>query len=264
MPSNNTYISQRKHLPVKYSGNRTLTTASISMTIGGQPITLDIPLPTEKVSAETMLPLFQALTNFLVDMSVKATEKEGKQISCRKGCGACCSQLVPITKLEANYLKKVVRKMPDSRQSVIHTKFKEALKQLAEAKLLEKLKRPQNLNKDQRIQLGLDYFKLDIPCPFLEDQSCSIHSDRPMACREYLVTSPVKSCSEPHLGEIEGIKIPRKVSHAVTRLTKQKKGTSGASWSPLILILENQQKVAHKQKLQSGVDWLKEILSNLS
>jgi Fe-S-cluster containining protein len=36
-----------------------------------------------------------------------------------------------------------------------------------------------------------------MPCPFLEDESCSIHPDRPLVCREYLVTSPAELCAGP-------------------------------------------------------------------
>lgn len=260
----NMNISKRKkYIPITYSGNSPLTTANISMTIGNQPILLEIPLPTEKVTAETMLPLFQGLTNFLVEVSVEAAEKEGRQVSCKKGCGACCNQLVPITALEANYLKKMLSKLPSARQAAIQEKFEQATQSLATANILEKLSRPQSLNKEQRIKLGLDYFQLGIPCPFLEDESCSIHTHRPMACREYLVTSPVKHCSTPELGEIEGIKIPRKVSQAVTQLTKKKKAPKGRSWIPLILTIEYQHLAEGKPKLQTGVEWLQELFARL-
>lgn len=255
------------YLPATYDGNSNLVISTLDLTIGGQPVRLQIPLPTEKVTAETMLPLFQELTNFLVEMSVKSAEKEGKQISCQKGCGACCSQLVPITELEINHLKKVVNEMPAAQQTEIHRKFKQAIQQLAAANLLEKLRRPQHLNKDQRLKLGLDYFQLNVPCPFLESQSCSIHPHRPMACREYLVTSPVKHCSTPQLGAIEGIKIPRKISHAVTKLTKQQSKTQSKTqshWLPLILALEQPKKPVNKQKRQSGMDWLKDVLTKLT
>ena len=263
--SNIKNTSQRKKfLAVNYLGDYSKTIGSISLKVGGIRTELEIPLPTENVSAESMLPLFQELTNFLVEMSVKSAEKEGRTISCQKGCGACCSQLVPIKELEIGHLKRIVDDMPDLQKAIIHEKFNQATQQLAEANLLEKLRRPQNLNNDQRTQLALDYFKLNIPCPFLENQSCSIHPHRPMVCREYLVTSPVKHCSTPKKGKIIGVKIPRKVSFAVTRLTKQKKKSQKSSWFPLILIMESQQKSDNKQKLQSGGDWLKEILTKLS
>lgn len=39
------------------------------------------------------------------------------------------------------------------------------------------------------------YFGLDLPCPLLADGVCSIRDDRPLACREYLVTSDPAHCA---------------------------------------------------------------------
>ena len=50
---------------------------------------------------------------------------------------------------------------------------------------------------EERTELAYEYFKHGIACPFLEDESCSIHPDRPMACREYLVSSPAENCRAP-------------------------------------------------------------------
>lgn len=249
-----------KYLSVKYQDNHVLATSSLSLTIGGQPLTLEIPLPTEKVTAETMLPLFQEVTNLLVDISVKEAEKENRQISCQKGCGKCCSQLVPITKLEASYLKKVIDTMPESQRTVVLEKFKVATQQLSAANMLEKLKRLHNRNKEQRIQLGLEYFKLDIPCPFLEDNSCSIHLQRPMACREYLVTSPVKNCATPGQGLIDGVIIPSKVSNAVGKISPLgKKGQ--LPWMPLTLLSDYK---PVKQPEFTGLEWLQKLFRQLT
>jgi hypothetical protein len=43
--------------------------------------------------------------------------------------------------------------------------------------------------------MSLEYFRLGITCPFLEDGSCSIYEHRPLVCREYLVTSPAAHCA---------------------------------------------------------------------
>ncbi|MEZ5279133.1 MAG: hypothetical protein R2770_01565 [Acidimicrobiales bacterium] len=37
----------------------------------------------------------------------------------------------------------------------------------------------------------------DVACPLLDDGVCSIRPDRPLACREYLVTSDPKHCAPP-------------------------------------------------------------------
>jgi Fe-S-cluster containining protein len=40
------------------------------------------------------------------------------------------------------------------------------------------------------------YYALRIPCPYLEDELCSIYEARPAACRELLVTSPAELCQD--------------------------------------------------------------------
>jgi Fe-S-cluster containining protein len=74
-------------------------------------------------------------------------------------------------------------------------RFAQAQEQLTETGMLDALGKLTTLSKDEKRQIGFDYFGLRIPCPFLEEESCSIHASRPSACREYLVTSPAMHCA---------------------------------------------------------------------
>ena len=71
--------------------------------------------------------------------------------------------------------------------------------------LLELIEHPERLPAETQRRLGLEYFKPQIPCPFLEDESCSIYAERPFVCREYLVTSPAENCTTLNEGTIEGV-----------------------------------------------------------
>ena len=62
-----------------------------------------------------------------------------------------------------------------------------------------------SLLKDDIGPLITAYFRLGIACPFLESESCSIHRDRPLVCREYLVSSPSEHCADPVRGTIERV-----------------------------------------------------------
>ena len=125
---------------------------------------------------------------------VKTAEKSGKSISCKAGCGACCRQLVPITPTEAYNLRDLIESLPEPRRSDIRARFAEARRKLDEAGLLEKLLHPETVGDELRA-VGMEYFRLGIACPFLEAESCSIYPDRPIACREYLVTSPAEGAA---------------------------------------------------------------------
>jgi hypothetical protein len=58
----------------------------------------------------------------------------------------------------------------------------------------------------------------------LEDESCSIYADRPLVCREYLVTSPAANCWEPTSDAIEKVDIPG-LSYAFIATDARREGT---------------------------------------
>jgi Fe-S-cluster containining protein len=66
--------------------------------------------------------------------------------------------------------------------------------------------------RNQLRAVGRTYFGLNLPCPFLQNQSCSIHPQRPLSCREFLVVSNPKYCSEPDPEVVETVVLPKRVS----------------------------------------------------
>ena len=57
-------------------------------------------------------------------------------------------------------------------------------------------------------QTNRDYYTLRLPCPFLENEACSIYADRPAACRELLVTSPAELCQDIVRNPVRTIPVP--------------------------------------------------------
>jgi Fe-S-cluster containining protein len=212
-------------------------TASIQLKLDGEPLWLEISVPRGPTSVRNLLPVFEGLTNAVVDVAVRRAEGAGKTISCRAGCGACCRQLVPISGAEAHHLAQLVAALPELRQSQGRARFAKAGETLAKAGLLEQLHNPGPASGKELRPVGLAYFALGIPCPFLEDESCSIHLDRPLACREYLVTSPAEHCSRPTPKTVHCVPMPVKVSNAVRGLDKPGSNVA-AGWLPLTLALE--------------------------
>jgi Fe-S-cluster containining protein len=108
--------------------------------------------------------------------------------------------------------------------------------------------------------LGLDYFRLGIPCPFLENESCSIYADRPLACREFLVTSPAENCRNPGPDNIAKVPLPAMLSETLYRF-----GATGerqpAFWFPLVLALRYAAEHANEQEPKTqGVELFQRFL----
>ncbi len=96
---------------------------------------------------------------------------------------------------------------------------------------------PQVTDADQQGRLAREYFKVRAACPFLEEESCSIYPDRPLSCREYLVTSPAAWCRDPESGTIEKVPLDAKATQVLFRFDDGE-GKGALSWLPLVLTLE--------------------------
>jgi Fe-S-cluster containining protein len=184
-----------------------VVTADVELTVNGRRLAMRVSVPAGAVAPSELLPLYRGVAEHLTARAVDAARAAGHAVSCQKGCGACCRQLVPVSTLEARELVKLVERMPEPRRSVIRQRFADARRRLeAEAPhLLERLLRPHEQSRDEAVSLGDEYFRLRIACPFLENESCSIYEDRPVDCRQYLVVSPAKYCAEdrsPHVRAI--------------------------------------------------------------
>jgi|HubBroStandDraft_6_1064221.scaffolds.fasta_scaffold650413_2 Fe-S-cluster containining protein len=161
-----------------------------------------------------LLPILLSLTDAVVAMSESWAADNGKTISCRAGCAACCRQLVPVSELEALHLAHLVEAMPLDRRERVMQRFHRAREQAAPA--LRRFHAASGAAAAEEIGNAADpYFALGIPCPFLEQERCSIHPDRPTACREYLVTSPPEHCVGLDLAEVKRVPVPSTVSSAL-------------------------------------------------
>jgi Fe-S-cluster containining protein len=174
---------------------------------GGESIT--IPLPSGEVPAYQVLPALRALVDAMMRRVKDESLARGETITCKAGCGACCRQYVPVSDMEARALGALVERMPPERQARVRARFAEAETRLRDAGMWERQTQGGRILASEHMRLVVDYFFLGIPCPFLEDEACSIHPDRPLICREYLVVSPEDHCAKLARGKIKRLAAPQ-------------------------------------------------------
>ena len=204
-----------------------LATGRVVLVLDGQPVEIELAVPAGPASVQDVLPVLQGLASFLAERAAAKAEGQGRVISCRAGCGACCRQLVPITPSEARAVAQLVEAMPEPRRARVGQKFADALDVLAAAGLLERLNT--SIAGSDRVALAMDYMRLGVACPFLEDEACSIHPDRPLICREYLVTSPAANCAAPTPETVGRVPFDAVPSKALS--------DEDGGWTPLVLAL---------------------------
>lgn len=238
--------------------------ANIQITLYGKPVELNLFLPAKPVKPTRMLPVLQKITNKFVDTAIEAFVAENEEISCKAGCGACCRQPVPLAEVEVYQIAKLVEDLPEPRRTKIKKKFAEACRQLENIdwskRMDEALSSSLSTKADEVLKLALEYFAQNIACPFLEEESCSIHQNRPLSCREFLVTSPAENCQNPSPENIKHVEMKFKVSNVVRRLWKTK-NLPNNDFIPMIYALEWAKKNPEKFGKKRGDEWLREFLN---
>ncbi|MBI2854446.1 MAG: SEC-C domain-containing protein [Chloroflexi bacterium] len=176
-------------------------------------------------------------------ISVRQTEAAraaGEKITCHRGCSYCCSQFFAtfIEEVEA-----VVYYLYQNKKALISflsayksweakiNKHKPLVTDLTLASNATTSDRGSEDKRDHFMSLVKQYLELDIPCPFLNDNTCSIYDVRPWACASLAVCTQAEWCSarstekpKTFLGyDWEGFaNVPfyRKIEHITTTLPK--------------------------------------------
>ncbi len=236
--------------------------ATFNLKIIDDVLEMEASVPDSRTSAVDLVPVFQKLTNQIVAHSIELTERKGKTISCKAGCGACCKQPVPVTLLEVEHLNRVVRKMPEQRQRRVRETFAHHLKVVEDAGFSGPLQKLAELEPEQRHALAKDYFELGLECPFLENQSCSIYQDRPLECREFLVTSDPQHCASLDPEGIEHIDRQVWMASALRKLSIDSQNSDSGGWVLMIFALELAKSGRLRFKKRPGKEWLERFIQH--
>ncbi len=220
--------------------NEPIAEAVIPLIISGQQVNFNVRVPMRDMRAYETMPVFHALCDTVVSVALQSIVDAGETVSCGPGCGVCCRQVVPVSRGEAVYLRRCLATLPTERQEALRHRFTEACISFKSGGILEPLRSFDSMPDPKEQQdLGMRYFSLGVSCPFLENSSCSIYPWRPMACREYLVTSPASACASPSPSTIAMVPLPTKPSNVIYRFDDGA-GLGKTEWFPLTLLYDRE------------------------
>ena len=190
---------------------------------GMQAFNIDIPVEEDQLAfrlaaADTDAPLqdligpAQKLSNFIVADSIERLEKKGGSVSCKAGCGYCCRYLVPAVAPEAFVINDLIATIPAKEREVILQNTLAALEKIHAKQFTSA--QPD----DKSLQNLADWYKeLEINCPFLKDNSCSIYDDRPLVCRELSTISDASTCRKDTEQTPEPLELPVSIAEVLIR-----------------------------------------------
>ena len=166
----------------------------------GPPLSIRLETQDSPVTVQEALPLLFTIADSLIRRTLSVAEQAGASLGCAKGCSACCSLLVPVSNHEALNLERLVRNFPEQKRHTVTNRFDAIVSRLEATGLLPRLVagyRKQVQDTELLRELAVDYWSLSMPCPFLEENACSIYENRPMVCRQYLMASEPALCRTP-------------------------------------------------------------------
>jgi len=235
----------------------------VSLSIDGNPFEMNFRVPSNPLKLRRMLPVFQKMADTFNDMGIAALEANGKSISCKAGCGACCRQLVPVSEAEAYDLRTLVDDMPEPRRTEIRRRFADGMAKLNESAYFDRLERAaESADQEQYSEAVREYFGHQIACPFLEDESCSIHRSRPVACREYLVTSPAEHCASAIGEKIENVEYLFKVKDALISVARNRLKRE-LPYIPMIQVVDWTETKNDDSAERKGKEWMEVFFNEL-
>ena len=170
-----------------------------------------LDVPTGFVPITSIVPLARRLGEEVLKLEEHQSRQAGHSVSCRMGCAACCRMLVPLSPPEAFSLLEYVDQLPEKPRMALEQKIRASKAALAAHGLLDDLQAVADAETplpDHDLEpLNRAYYALRHPCPFLENEMCSIYEARPAACRELLVTSPAELCDNLVENPVEPIPV---------------------------------------------------------
>jgi len=93
-----------------------------------------------------------------------------------------------------------VAQLPTERRTLLLNRLSDTKDRVTRAGLWDRLndvaEASRSVSDEELDPINRSYYALRIPCPYLENEMCSIYEARPAACRELLVTSPAELCQD--------------------------------------------------------------------
>lgn len=114
----------------------------------------------------------------------RVSGKFAERMHCGRGCSMCCSQMFSISAIEAAYISRAVKEMPEDERRRLRD---------AAAEYVDKARQLTGAVDDDEGFVPRPGVRL--PCPALKDDACSIYKVRPIICHKWGI--PIFNPSKP-------------------------------------------------------------------
>jgi len=192
---------------------------SFELEIAGKTIPFDINVTTEKATLADIVPLARKLASKLAITVRESIKEKGQSVPCRKGCCACCNSLIPMSVPEVFRMSEELLLMPtETSNRILRDCIHTAEKILEKSRRTDCLKDFSKNGKPRISQINKWYGELKLTCPFLSEGLCILYEQRPLACREHIVTGTSNPCQKDHKCRPNVVQMPVSILETLGQL----------------------------------------------
>jgi Fe-S-cluster containining protein len=155
----------------------------------------------------------------------------GQPVRCASGCAACCKYAAAISLAEAFAINDRINNLfLPFRAPLLKTMTMAARKILGnpppQAGASTEFKDPgESQSSNRLLNISQWYSGMDLTCPWIENKTCSMYADRPLVCREFMVTSAPACCSPTSLKTKTIVDLPIRTAEVLTEICSMLTGT---------------------------------------
>ncbi len=230
-------------------------------------LTTAVDVPTGFIPITSIVPFARRLGEEAAQLEIQHATEAGRTISCRIGCAACCRMLVPLSAPESFALREYIEQLPTDRRTHLLNRLSDTKDRLSREGLwgrLNEIAEASTAVRDEELDpINRSYYALRIPCPYLENELCSIYEARPAACRELLVTSPAELCQDMAENPVAPLPVSMRMS-SILGLLWGTLTSSPPRLIPLPIALEwAERHEEESQRTWPGSSLLDQVLDNM-
>ncbi|HBG26574.1 MAG: hypothetical protein A2Y10_16260 [Planctomycetes bacterium GWF2_41_51] len=194
--------------------------------ISGRVLDFSINVISEEATLSDIVPIARKISSKMANAILQGIKEKGINVPCRKGCCSCCSSLIPMSVPEVFRMREeFMAKSNKTSNRLLRRCIKSAVRILEKTEYSEYLKDFAKLGKRSVGQVNKWYGELKQVCPLLSGGLCMLYEQRPIACREHIVTGSSDSCKQDHLCRPNVVPIKVSVLEALGELASELEGT---------------------------------------
>lgn len=195
---------------------------SFGLDVTGKTVHFHIDVVDKQARLSDIVPLARRISTKLVLTVLDSLSENGQSVSCCKGCSACCGHLIPLSVPEVFRLREELLTMPaDYSRRILQSCIDTAEKLLDNKPPIFSSKDSPKSARSQIARISKWYSGLKLACPFLSDRLCTSYEQRPIACREHIVTGSAVLCQASHRGEPNVVPMPVSIIEVLGRLAAE-------------------------------------------